>query len=88
MITTADEVMEDSNTHNNIRKKLDMSEAPSADEGKEDDFSLSGEEGEGTTAPPPPPYVDPRERNKQRKISTTENKVATSAASFEEDHRA
>jgi hypothetical protein len=38
--------------------------------------------------PPPPSYTDPRDRSKQRKTNATNNELATSAASFEEDRRA
>jgi hypothetical protein len=42
----------------------------------------------GEVPPPPPLYTDPRDRSKLRKVLTTENDLATSAASLEEDRRA
>jgi hypothetical protein len=70
----------------NVRKTLDFS-------GENLVMSTTGtapmETADPTTVPPPPPpYIDPRDRSKQRKMSNTNNDLATSAASTEEDRRA
>ncbi|KAM0830845.1 hypothetical protein ACQ4PT_065944 [Festuca glaucescens] len=45
-------------------------------------------ENSGAAPPPPPSYTDPWDRSKLRKTNATNNDLATSAASFEEDRRA
>jgi hypothetical protein len=68
------------------RRKLSLvdtvMEAPEGDETSDPKENLL------LAPPPPPPYVDPRERTKLRKVNTTEEELARSAASVEEDRRA
>jgi hypothetical protein len=83
-ITDAGDLKEDD--VNLTRRKLNLA-----------DIVMETTEGYNTTdpigspeeVPPPPPlYTDPNDRTMLRKVSTTENDLATSATSLEEERRA
>jgi hypothetical protein len=68
------------------RKQLDMEALGEARPGT---IIPGADLGDSSSVPPPPPgYVNPRDRTKLRKTDTSDNDLAKSAASLEEDRRA
>ena len=69
----------------NARKKLDL-------ESPEDGSSANGENLQTNNSPlvppPPPEYIKTKGKNKMRKTAASENSMASSADSLEEDRRA
>jgi hypothetical protein len=83
---------------NGTRRNLnfDGEKSSAEDNGGTEQDANGGGKIPGVVPPPPPAYIDPRERTKIRKTgdskvdttTDTENQLAPSAASLEEDRRA
>ncbi|KAM0867345.1 hypothetical protein ACQ4PT_042047 [Festuca glaucescens] len=72
-------------TDSNARKKLDMDGVETVEENEKMDTGVG--DGVAPVPPPPPAYVKNKDK-KQRKENLSENNLASSAASLEEDRRA